>query len=299
MNMKSLLALFAATFFWGLNFHLAKVMLEDVGFMEAGFWRYLFGVAFLLLLLGKNSISLSTLWQHLEGISLVGVIGLFGFNLFFFWGLQHTTAVNAALIMSLNPAFTLLLSNRILKTQLPLRAVIGMLIALLGVVYLMAKGEVAHLQGIRFGLGDGLIMVANLLFALHHVWVKKYAHGLPVLQFTLLTSILCLLCFGGVISFLGFSQLSAYPLYFWLAALGMGGLGTALAYFLWNKGIGEAGAEKGGIFMNVVPLSTALLAIIFGEPLHTYHLVCGLLIISGVLLTMQPARTGKRKATAA
>ncbi len=72
---------------------------------------------------------------------------------------------------------------------------------------------------------------------------------------------------------------------FWMAVFGIGCLGTALAYFLWQKGVQITGADKAGIYMNIVPLSAAVLAIFFGESLHTYHLIGGLLIIIGMLIT--------------
>jgi drug/metabolite transporter (DMT)-like permease len=43
--MKATFYLIIATIFLGLNFHLAKVILKEVNFIEAGFWRFLFGFA--------------------------------------------------------------------------------------------------------------------------------------------------------------------------------------------------------------------------------------------------------------
>lgn len=72
---------------------------------------------------------------------------------------------------------------------------------------------------------------------------------------------------------------------FWMAVFGIGCLGTALAYFLWQKGVQIAGADKAGIYMNIVPLSAALFAILFNEHLYTYHLIGGLCIIIGLLIS--------------
>ena len=293
--MKPVLTLTAAAFFWGLNFHLARVMLKSVGFMEAGSWRYFFGVLLLGLLAGRKSLSIKMIKENIRGISLVGIIGLFGFNLFFFSGLRYTTALNAALIISLNPALTLLFSNRILKTPLPPLGIAGIVISMAGVIYLMAKGSLANLQEIKFGAGDLLIFLSNILFALHHVWVKKYAHHVPVIHFTLYTNVLCMLCFMLILPFTGIKEVYAHSGSFWFAATGIGFLGTALAYYLWNFGIKEAGADRAGIFMNVVPLSAAVLAVFFGEPLYRYHFICGVIITSGVMLTIRSARKGKKR----
>lgn len=77
------LLLFGAVVLWGLNFHEAKIMLRHVHFMEAGFWRYLLAVIFLFLLqIGKdNTDAWSLAKQQPKGLLLVGLIGLFAFNI--------------------------------------------------------------------------------------------------------------------------------------------------------------------------------------------------------------------------
>jgi len=82
--MKATFYLIIATIFLGLNFHLAKVILQEVNFIEAGFWRFLFGIVTLIVLGVKNLLSFKTIRKNLKGISLTGFIGLFGFNIFFF-----------------------------------------------------------------------------------------------------------------------------------------------------------------------------------------------------------------------
>jgi drug/metabolite transporter (DMT)-like permease len=284
---KSILSLTIAAFFWGLNFHLAKVMLQTVGSIEAGFWRYLFGVVLLVVATNITRISLDDIKNNLTGILLVGGIGLFGFNMFFFWGLSNTSAVNAALIISLNPALTLILSNRILKTPLTGKSMIGIVIALFGVLYLMTQGNFYNLQQLRFGLGDILILIANVLFALHHVWVKKYSTGISINVFTTLTNAVCMIGFLIVAVFTGMKDITTYPSSFWLSVIGIGCVGTGVAYLLWNKAIKDIGADRGGVFMNVVPLSAAALSVLFGEHLYFYHFISGLIILTGVTLTLK------------
>lgn len=260
-------------------------MLKSIDFIEAGFWRYSFAIILLILLTDWKNLILHDFKKNYKGIFLVGFLGLFGFNLFFFGGLLYTSAVNAALIMSLNPALTLLLSNRILKTPLPFNSILGFLIALSGVAYLISKGNILNLANISLGIGDLLILFANILFALHHVWVKKYAVHLSTMHFTLATNFICLICFLFLIPFSGINQLENYPGSFWLSAAGIGFLGTGLAYFLWNKGVKEVGAHRAGIFMNVVPLTTAFLAFFYNEPLYYYHIVSGIIILAGFIFT--------------
>ncbi len=287
--MKAIFYLIIATIFLGLNFHLAKVILKEVNFIEAGFWRFLLGVVTLTVLGIKKLPTLKIIRKNLKGISLTGLIGLFGFNLFFFLGLFHTSAVNAALIVSLNPALTLLFSYKILTTSIDKIQVIGIFIAFFGVTYLILKGNITNLRNIQFNYGDILILIANVFFALHHVWVKKYASTISNLNFTFLTSLCCLIGFLILLPINGMENLITHTLNFWMAVFGIGCLGTALAYFLWQKGVQLAGADKAGIYMNVVPLSAALFAILFKENLYTYHLIGGVCIVVGLLISKSSA----------
>ena len=276
--------LLGATTFWGLNFHLAKIILRDVHFIEAGFWRYLFGVAFLLFLVLRNKrwLPWSAIWAESKGLLLVGVVGLFGFNLLFFLGLQHTSALNAALIVALNPVTTLLFSHWMLGSPIEGRQQVGMSIALLGVLLLLTKGQPLQVFEIEWSKGDWLILAANLVFALQNVWVKKYAGRIHNLSFTFLTNLLCLLGFVVVLPIMGLETPPISNQGFWLAVLGIGILGTSLAYLFWNRGIQLLGAANAGLFMNAVPLMAALFALVFGERLHLYHAYSGALILLGL-----------------
>ncbi|GAA3592371.1 DMT family transporter [Flavivirga amylovorans] len=283
--MKATFYLIIAPILLGLNFHLAKVILEEVNFIEAGFWRFLFGVIALVILVVKKLPSFEIIRKNLKGISLTGFIGLFGFNLFFFLGLLNTSAINAALIISLNPALTILFSHKILKTSINKIQLIGIILAFIGVTYLISKGNITNLDSIQFNYGDFLILIANVLFALHHVWVKKYATTISSLNFTLLTSLCCLIGFFILLPINGTKVVTSHTTNFWIAVFGIGCLGTALAYFLWQKGVQTKGADKAGIYMNIIPLSATLFAVFFKEQLYTYHFTGGICIVIGLLIS--------------
>ncbi len=283
VNLAVFLLLGAATF-WGLNFHEAKIMLRYVNFIEAGFWRYLFGVAFLFLLQVRflKHLSFKEIKKGWKGIVLVGFVGIFGFNVFFFWGLLYTSALNAALIIGLTPATTLIASRLMLKTPIYKRQKIGILIAFAGVVYLLSKGRPDQLLQLKWSVGDLLIMIANLLFAVQNIWIKKYAAAHSNLVFTFLTNVMCLLGFILLLPILGMKIPPLTTFDFWLSAIGMGLLGTCAAYLFWNKGVQRLGAANAGLFINAVPLAAAIFAIFFGERLEMYHAVSGALILLGL-----------------
>ena len=282
--MRAIVYFTITAIFWGLNFHLAKFMLNEVRFAEAGFWRYFFGVVPLFILAYKELPSLKTIQENLKGIFLVGVIGLFGFNFFFFLGLLNSPAINGALIVSTTPALTILFSTLILKTPFEKKHLLGVSISIIGVLYLILKGNIESLMQIEFSTSDILLFLSSSFFALQNVWVKKYAGNMSNKNFTFLTNLLCMLSFLFLLPFFGMENVMNYSSSFWLSAIGIGVFGTTVAYLLWNTGIKLTSANQAGIFINVVSLSTAIFSIILGEQLYSYHLISGLLIVIGVFV---------------
>ena len=281
--------LLVAAILWGMNFHFAKFMMQESQFVESATWRYIFGVVPLIIISYKSLISIRLNSLPIKGIVVVGFVGLFGFNFFFFWGLMYTSAINAALIMGLNPITTLGLSSLLLKTKLTKYHLLGALISLLGVLYLLGGGSFKSLSVSSLNIGDLLILIANLLFGLHHIWVKQYRGDSPNRYFTAVTNIICLLGFLCLLFFHQSELTVDHSSRFWISALGIGSFGTALAYILWNEGVYRLGPDSAGTFLNLVPLSTAIFALLLGEKLFSYHLISGILIIVGIIITKRSA----------
>jgi drug/metabolite transporter (DMT)-like permease len=203
--------------------------------------------------------------------------------LFFFSGLLYTSALNAALIVGLTPATTLIFSVWLLETKITQQQKIGIVIAFIGVIFLLTKGQPLALFYIQWSVGDLLILGANVVFALQNIWIKQYAGALDNTVFTYLTNALCFLGFVLLLPVVGIHAPPLQQFDFWLSAIGIGFLGSSLAYLFWNSGIQSLGAANGAIFINAVPLTTAIFSVFFGEQLEVYHAISGALILSGVL----------------
>jgi len=283
--MRSILFLLFTAICWGLNFHFAKQMLTEASFVEAGFWRYVFGVGTLLLISVKTLPKPNLFFLEPKGLLLVGVIGLFLFNICFFLGMLYTSPINASLIVALNPAMTLIFSFFILKTVITKNEVLGMVISFFGVAFLLSKGDLNRLLQLAFSKGDILIFIAIIVFALHNVWVKKFAPAFSNIHFTIFTNIICLLGFLCILPFAMPTVSIQHESNFWWSAIGIGSFGTGLAYLAWNKGVGLIGASRASIFMNFVPISTGVAGLFFNEQIYAYHFWSGLIIITGIIIT--------------
>ena len=72
-----------------------------------------------------------------------------------------------------------------------------------------------------------------------------------------------------------------------MAALLFIAVGPAvLAYRAWGAGVARAGPAVAGFFMNLTPLFTALLSLVFlGEAPRLFHAMAFVLIVSGIVLS--------------
>jgi len=289
--MKARLYLTTTAIFWGLNFHFAKFMMEETSYAQTATWKYVIGVVPLLLISRKSLLKLNFKTMPLKGILLVGVIGLFSFNYFFFLGLKYTEPLNAALIISLTPIITIWLSAMVLKTQITRYHIIGAIISIIGVAILLSKGNLSYILALKLNFGDFIVLLGSFAFALYNVWTKQYKGDFSNSDFTALTNVLCLLCFFILLGFNREGLSLDHSNAFWLWAIGLGGFGTALAYLLWNEGLSHLGADSAGLFINIVPLATAISAILMGEQLHIYHAISGIIIIGGVLISQRKTQS--------
>lgn len=291
--MKANIFFMITTIFWGLNYHWGAAMVDEASSFEGAFWRYLVAVLVLVIATSKHLPTMNTIKQNWKGILLLGAFALPMFNFFFFKGMRETTPVNAALIVGLNPAITLILSTVILGTKICIKKVFGVLIALLGVLYLLFEGNIEALLTLEFKSGDAMIMIASMFFALHHVWVKKYSNpSITNSQLTFLVGFICLIFFalmlGGQMIWTKdlslFTKVSSYSPRFWINTISMGVLGTGIAYWFWYSGIQLAGAAKAAVFVNIVPLSAAMAYVVLGSVLEPYHVISGVIILGGILI---------------
>ena len=260
-------------------------MVLETSPFEAALWRY--GVAsFTLMLLTINNLpSLKTIKENFKGLFAVGFVGLFIFNFLFFQGMKLTSPINAVLIIGLNPALTLVFSALILKTEINFKHLIGILIALFGVMFLLFKGDLEIMKELQFSKGDLLVMAASVFFALHHVFVKKYSINMDNSQFSFLSAVFCLVPFIFINLFwVETGDINAYTFKFWISVVGIGCFGTGLGYWLWYKGIEMTSAPKAAIFINIVPLSGALFSIALGDEIYAYHFISASCIITGILI---------------
>ncbi len=114
-SLATYLSVAVATVLWGANFNLAKPVVAEMRPLIAAADRFLIAAGIMLVITYATGNRLT--WRHARIYLILGLLGVFGFNLFFFLGMSSTSPINGALIMGLNPVLTSLIASWILGDQ--------------------------------------------------------------------------------------------------------------------------------------------------------------------------------------
>lgn len=279
-----------SAFFWGANFVLAAPILADLPPLWAAAMRFVLGAVLMFTIAGVRREALFGLLRRHAGIYLLlGAVGIGGFNLFFFYALRSTSANSAALIMATNPLLTALLALALLGERLTNRHLVALPLALIGVAVVISQGNMHKLEALNFAQDDLLMLAANLCWALYNVLVRRF---MP--QGSAIANTSWIMAAGAILLFvvaLGSdthaSELDAK------AAIAMAVMvigGTVLAYLFWGIGIARLGAARAAIFVNLVPVFAMLVGTFLGTLPSAAQIVGGLIVLSGVSISMFPSR---------
>ncbi|QAU33046.1 DMT family transporter [Janthinobacterium sp. 17J80-10] len=270
--------------FWASVFQIGKYAVEVVSPLFAASWRFMIAAAVLVPIIAmREGWSLSALRRSAFGLLVMSAIGVFGFNVSLFYGLRMTSAVNGALIMGFTPALTAVLSTLVNRESLSRQQVVGMALGIAGVVVVVSKGSWHALAAMSLSTGDLLVMVGSLCFAIYPIIPKRFVHGMSALQ-TTGASIA-----GGAALMAAFAMMAApdfltpppLPIAAGIAFMGL--FGSAVAYLWWNQAVQHMGATSVAVFLNLVPIFTALIGVVLGQSISIAQ-VCGAgLVITGVL----------------
>jgi drug/metabolite transporter (DMT)-like permease len=290
--MPKILALCLVTltvFFWGTNFNIGKVVVQHLSPLTASAIRFVLASLCLvpLMFIYEKKITIKTAIQrHLGMYIFLGFMGVAGFSGLFFLGLKYTTPVNGSLIMATNPLVTMLLAVIFLKDSIHIHQRIGLFFSLLGVMVVITHGSWDMLLHFKVALGDGIIMIANLCWALYGVLSRRYLHYSTPLITTTMTMIFGTVALVIIASYdTKVSELLHQTWQIYIALLYMALCGSVLAYLFWNYGIAHLGTGETAVFFNIIPVVTMLIAVFSGQAVETAQLIGGIIVIVGVLIS--------------
>lgn len=274
--------------FWGGTFIAGKLISNTVDPYAAAFLRFLIASVFLIFLTLKIEGRLPKLApDKFVIIFLLGLTGIFSYNLFFFSGLNHIQANQASLIIASNPIFISLCSVIFYNEKLTPLKITGLCLSVTGALIVISNGTLLKILTLGFGKGEILIFGCVISWVAYSILGKKAMNDLSPIACVCYSSIAGTLLLFFPAFFKGvFFNMTSYHLLEWASLFYLGFFGTVLGFFWYYEGIKEIGPMKAGIFINFVPISAIVLSFfILKEPL-TFSLIIGaIFVIAGVYLT--------------
>ncbi|RHX92432.1 DMT family transporter [Leptospira stimsonii] len=286
-TIKPYLCLVLFAFITGTTFQVSKEALVHFSPAQTGALRFVLAsiLLFVFVFLSERKL-LKVNRENLKSLIFLGIVGVFGFNFFFFLGMRKASPVNAAIIVALSPAITIFLSYLLLKTKITILQYVGTAVSFLGVLVVISDGNLNSVRTVLEGEGILYIFLAAICWALYSVGMKKYLKGVSTVQITTFTSFFGTICLLLLIIFSGDYHIewSKTPTSAWFAILYMAAFTTFFGYLFWNYGIQKVGPDKAAIFGNLIPVVAMLTTWFLGESLNVFDIVGAILVIVGIFV---------------
>ncbi|MFB4358388.1 DMT family transporter [Pantoea sp. BS_4] len=283
-----------AVLIWSVNAIVNKLSAGAIEPAAISFYRWLLALLVLTPFVLPGVLrQWQTIRPHLGRLMILGLLGMALYQSLAYYAAHSVSALFMGIIAALIPLLTVLLSVLILRIAPTVGILAGSLISFCGLIWLVSEGNPDQLLHHGIGTGEALMLAASACYALYGVMTKRWSIPLPVWQ-----SLYVQIAAGVMLLLPGFlmtPDVSLTPRNLPLVAFASL-FASILAPWLWIHGVQKLGASITSIFMNLTPLFTALIAVLFlHEHLHSYHWIGGGLTLAGVLLAQRLRRPLTRR----
>ncbi|WP_434999392.1 DMT family transporter [Vibrio scophthalmi] len=270
-------------FIWGANAVASKMAASIIEPSAMSFYRWVFAIAILTPFCLPKVIRLwSDIRPNLTKLSVLGMLGMVINQSCGYFAAVTTTASNMSLISALVPLIAIFISVPILGKPISRNSILGGIIALIGLAYMLGKGDMLFFLSQSVTTGDALMVVASVAYALYCVLLKRWKMNLPNTVSIYMQGFASMIMLAPI--WLTSDQLlppsEAMPIILFASVAA-----SIAAPWMWIKSIDVIGADNSAMFMNLLPVvAVTLAATTLGETIHIYHLIGGIMVISGVIL---------------
>jgi drug/metabolite transporter (DMT)-like permease len=275
------------TLMWGGNAIAGRLAVGEVSPMMLTCLRWVIVVIVLMPLVGRQVVAA---WPQIRErwifTILMGAFGFTGFNALFYAAAHYTTAVNLTIFQGSIPVLVLLGTVLFFGARVIPLQIIGMIVTILGVILVSVKADFEILRTLALNIGDVWTLIACVFYAGYTLGLR-HRPALPGLVFF---AALAAVAFVSSLPLLGLeiargtAQLPTPT--GWLILLYVGLLPSLLSQVFFMRGVELIGPARAGLFVNLVPIFGALLAVVLlGEPFALYHAGGLVLVLGGIWLS--------------
>ena len=288
-NNLAYVLLVLTTLFWSGNFIVGKsASMYEIPPFSLNFYRWffagliLFPFTFNEILNKKNYIL-----ENIGFFIILGITSITIFNSIVYYSLYYTQVISGVLMISTIPVWIIFISTILKIEKSNSFQIFGVILSLTGVIFIITKADLRLIKNLEFNKGDLTMVIAMFAWALYSALLKKKKYEISqiaLLQVVIISGLVFLVPIYFIEMSLGNLITLDKPFYLTLAYVVI--FPGLASFFFWIKGISIIGANRAGVFLHLMPIFGAIMAIIiFDEKFMFYHFLGALFIIAGITLS--------------
>jgi drug/metabolite transporter (DMT)-like permease len=281
---QAYLLLVLTALLWGGNAVASKLAVGEVSPMALTTLRWLVACGALAIVARRP---IAAQWRELMpwrgSIVLMGALGFTAFNALFYAAAHHTSAVNLTIMQGSMPILVLIGSRAAFGTRISWVQVVGMAATLAGVALTASHGNVATLRDLDFNIGDVWMLLACVLYAGYTLGLRNRPPVAGIVYFAALAGVACMTSLP-LLAIEVARGTFQWPTPTGIAIIVYVGLFPSLVSQLtFMRAVELIGPGRAGLFINLVPVFGALLAVlVLGEPFAPYQAVALAMVLGGI-----------------
>ena len=292
MQNKNNLAYFIlilTTIFWSGNFIVGKAASTyDIPPFSLNFYRWFFAGLILFPFTIKELIAKKEyILENIGFFTILGITSITIFNSIVYYSLYYTQVISGILMISTIPVWIIFISSILNIEKTNIFQIIGVIFSLTGVIFIVTKADLEIIKNLDFNKGDLSMVVAMFSWAVYSALLKRKKYEISqvtLLQVVIITGLIFLTPIYFIEMYMGNVIVLGIPFVLTLTyVVFFPGLAS---FFFWIKGISIIGANRAGVFLHLMPIFGAIMAmLIFNERFMFYHIFGAIFIIAGITLS--------------
>ena len=288
-NNLAYLILILTTIFWSGNFIVGKAASTyEIPPFSLNFYRWFFAGLILLPFTFNELIEKKEyIFKNIGFFTILGITSITIFNSIVYYSLYYTQVISGILMISTIPVWIIFISSILNIEKTNIFQIIGVIFSLTGVVFIITKADLEIIKNLDFNKGDLSMVVAMFSWAVYSALLKSKKYEISqfaLLEVVIITGLIFLTPIYFIEMYLGNVIVLGVPFILTLTyVVFFPGLAS---FIFWIKGISIIGANRAGVFLHLMPIFGAIMAmIIFNEKFMYYHILGAIFIVAGITLS--------------
>ena len=288
-NNLAYLILILTTIFWSGNFIVGKAASTfQIPPFSLNFYRWFFAGLILLPFTYKEILNKKKyILENIGFFTILGITSITIFNSIVYYSLYYTQVISGILMISTIPVWIIFISSILNIEKTNIFQIIGVIFSLTGVIFIITKADLDLIKNLDFNKGDLSMVVAMFSWAVYSALLKSKKYEISqftLLQVVIITGLIFLIPIYFIEMYLGHLIVLGKPFILTLTYVVL--FPGLAAFFFWIKGISLIGANRAGVFLHLMPIFGAVMAMtIFNEKFMYYHIFGAIFIVAGIALS--------------